>query len=80
MFSVALCELSSHRVGFARTGLSIGEDSLVESVEQAGEHRLNRLVVNFRLLDGISKYFVVGKLATTTVDLRARSDKALLCP
>lgn len=80
MFSVALSELSSHRVGFARTSLSIGEDSLVESVEQAGEHRLNCLVVNFRLLDGISKYFVVGKLATTTVDLRARSDKALLCP
>ena len=80
MFSVALSELSSHRVGFSRTSLSIGEDSLVESVEQAAEHRLNRLVVNFRLLDGISKYFVVGKLATTTVDLRARSDKALLCP
>ena len=80
MLSVALSELSSHRVGLSRASLSVSKDSLVETFEQTGQHGLYSLVVDFRLLDVAVEDLVEGKLHPSTVYLRAGCKKTVLRP
>jgi len=79
MFSVALSELSSHRVGLTRASLSISEDSLVESLEQTRQHGLYCLVVDFCLLDVAAKDIVEGKMGPSTVNLGTGGEETVLC-
>ena len=78
MLSVALSELSSHRVGLSRASLSISEDSLVEAVEQTRQHGLYCLVVDFSLLDVEAEDLVEGELGPSTVDLGTSHKEAVL--
>jgi hypothetical protein len=80
MLSVALSELSTHRVGLSRASLSVSKDSLVETFEQTGQHGLYSLVVDFSLLDVAAKDLVEGKLRASTVYLGAGCEETVLRP
>lgn len=80
MLSVALSELSSHRVGLPRASLSVSKDSLVETFEQTGQHGLYSLVVDFRLLDVAAEDLVEGKVCSSAVYLGTGYEETVLRP